>query len=202
MQRSFLIFGIAFVSLMAGALFYAARMPVERSPQPETQAPAPDASESGIFPAFTLADLEGGQHELSEWDGSYRLLNFWATWCAPCRREIPLLKRFQDEHGANGFQVIGIAVDFADAVSAYAADANFNYPVLVGQEDAMAVAETSGIEFIGLPFTMIVGADGQLLSSHIGEIFEDDLAHIVEVINLLDAGEIDRDGAREALYAL
>lgn len=202
MQRSFLVFGIAFIALMTGALFYAARIPVELSQEVATGSPPPDAADVGIFPSFMLSDIEGAAHELSEWDGKHRLLNFWATWCAPCRREIPLLKQFQDEQGSSGFQVIGIAVDFADAVSAYAADTNFNYPVLVGQEDAMAVAETSGIEFIGLPFTMIVAADGQLLSSHIGEIFADDLAHIVEVFELLDAGEIDRDGAREALNTL
>jgi len=98
--------------------------------------------------------------------------------------------------------VIGIAVDFADAVTDYAKAAEFNYPILIGQEDAMAVAETSGVEFIGMPFTMIVAADGELLNAHIGEIVDGDLEHIVRVLNLLDSGEIDRASARKALNFL
>ena len=138
---------------------------------------------------------------MGEWAGKHRLLNFWATWCAPCRREIPLLKTFQEAHG-DRYQVIGIAVDFVEPVQAYAEETDFNYPVLVGQEDAMAVAETSGIEFIGMPFTMIVAADGELLNAHIGEILESDLEHIVEVIDKLDSGEFDHQAARAALNSL
>jgi thiol-disulfide isomerase/thioredoxin len=187
---------------MAGALFYAARIPVE------TQAPAPAVAaepanaNAPIFPSFKLVDIDGAERDFSEWEGKHRLLNFWATWCAPCRREIPLLKVFQDEHGGNGFQIIGIAVDFPDQVAAYAEEAQFNYPILVGQEDAMAVAETSGVEFIGMPFTMIVAADGELLNTHIGEILDSHLEHIVRVLTLLDNGEIDKASAREALNFL
>ena len=185
---------------MAGALFYAARLPVQ-APEPPT-APEPESVadlEGPVYPDFALPDLEGNQRNFVEWKGKHTLLNFWATWCAPCRREIPLLKAFQDEHGPDGIQVIGIAVDFPDMVASYAEATKFNYPILIGQEDAMAVAETSGIEFVGLPFTMIVSADGELLNAHIGEIVEADLEHIVEVLNLLDAGEIDKAAARKAL---
>ena len=70
------------------------------------------------YPAFTLADLEGEQREFSEFNGRHRMLNFWATWCAPCRREIPLLKEFQSEQDEDGILVMGIAVDFAEEVAA------------------------------------------------------------------------------------
>jgi thiol-disulfide isomerase/thioredoxin len=199
-QRSFLIVAAAFVALLAGALFYAARFPV--GAPPPVEAPVTQALEIVSHPEFTLPDLDGVERRLSEWDGRHRLLNFWATWCAPCRREIPLLKAFQDEHGEDGFQVIGIAVDFAEDVADYALDAQFNYPVLVGQEDAMAVAETSGVEFIGMPFTMIVAADGELLNAHIGEIHQEELDHIVEVLARLDRGEIDNPTARDELATL
>ena len=208
MHRSFLVFGVAFIALMAGALFYAARMPVEDKAPVTAVAPAetadsgaPAPSAGPVYPAFSLPDLEGNTREMSEWSGKHRLLNFWATWCAPCRREIPLLKAFQDAHD-DRYQVIGIAVDFLDPVQAYAEETDFNYPVLIGQEDAMAVAETSGIEFIGMPFTMVVAADGELLNAHFGEILESDLEHIVEVIDRLDTGEIDRNAARDALKSL
>ena len=200
MQRSFLVFAMAFVALMAGALFYAARYPVATTvPVAPVNTPAAVVMDGPVFPAFQLTGLDGNQHDFSQWAGKHRLVNFWATWCAPCRREIPLLKTFQEEYGENGFHVIGIAVDFADQVAKYAESVQFNYPVLVGQDDAMAVAEISGIDFIGLPFTMIVASDGELLNSHIGEIVEADLEHIVRVLTMLDNGEIDKDSARKAL---
>jgi thiol-disulfide isomerase/thioredoxin len=159
-HRSILIFAVAFIALMAGALFYAARIPVQTAvPEPVAEPAAEAGAYAPVYPSFKLTDIDGAERDFSEWQGKHRLLNFWATWCAPCRREIPLLKAFQEEHGEN-FLIIGIAVDFPEQVSAYAETAEFNYPILVGQEDAMAVAETSGVEFIGMPFTMIVAADG------------------------------------------
>ena len=207
MQRSFLIFATAFIAMMAGVLFYAARIPVENQ-QPAASAEQAAAEVTAapafepVFPTFELPDMDGNMRSMDEWSGTVRLLNFWATWCAPCRREIPLLKSFQDQHGDEGFQVIGIAVDFPDQVAAYAVDAEFNYPIVVGEEDAMAVAETSGIEFIGMPFTMIVAADGELLNAHLGEILEEDLEHILDVFAELESGAIDKQGAREALSSL
>ncbi len=148
---------------------------------------------------FALPDLEGTVRQLSEWNGKGRLVNFWATWCAPCRREIPLLKKTQEAHGADGVQVIGIAVDFPEQVVAYAEEAQFNYPILVGQEDAMAAAEASGIDFIGMPFTMVLAPNGELLKTHIGEIVEVHIESIVAVFKDLKSGKIDIEGARAAL---
>jgi peroxiredoxin len=99
-------------------------------------------------------------------------------------------------------QVIGVAVDFIEQVAAYAEDAEFNYPILVGQEDAMAAAEATGIDFIGMPFTMIVAPDGQLIKTHLGEIVEEHLELIVEVFERMRTGELDIAGARSVLGAL
>jgi thiol-disulfide isomerase/thioredoxin len=129
-------------------------------------------------------------------------VNFWATWCAPCRREIPLLKSTQAAHAANNLQVIGIAVDDLEPVQIYAEETDFNYPILIGQEDAMAAAEASGLDFIGLPFTMIIAPGGELLKTHIGEIVELHIEKILQVFEQLEAGEIDLAGARGALKAL
>ena len=151
---------------------------------------------------FSLPDVSGSVRESSEWHGKARLINFWATWCAPCRREIPLLKKTQETYGADNVQVIGIAVDFQEDVAAYAEEAQFNYPILVGQEDAMAIAETSGIDFIGMPFTMIVAPSGELIKAHIGEIVESHIEQIIAVFADLENGSIDIAGAREALGTL
>ena len=152
--------------------------------------------------AFTLPDLHGVERKLSEWDGEARLVNFWATWCAPCRREIPLLKKLQDDKFEQRLQVIGVAVDFMEDVVAYAEEARFNYPVLVGQEKAMAAAESSGVDFIGLPFTMVIAPDGTLVVTHMGEIKQEHVDHISSVMRDLRSGVLDLAGARHELSAL
>ena len=151
---------------------------------------------------FVLPHIDGSERRLSDWDGESRLVNFWATWCAPCRREIPLLKQLQTEKPEKGLQVIGIAVDYMEDVRAYAEDAQFNYPILVGQEEAIEVAEASGVEFIGLPFTMVISPDGTLVATHMGEIMQPHVDRIAEVMQDLESGAIDLETARRELQSL
>jgi peroxiredoxin len=186
---------VTLAALLVAAAFGGYWLQTQREPG---EAPIPP--EERI--AFTLPDLDGRSRNLDEWRGKALLVNFWATWCAPCRREIPLLKRTQEAHGSELLQVIGIAVDYTEDVDAYAETADFNYPILVGQEDAMAAAESSGIRFVGLPFTMVISADGQLIKTHMGEIVESHIEQIVEVLDRLQQGELDVAGAREALGRL
>lgn len=189
----------AFVALMAGALLYSARIPVEKA----QEKPALETTLEVVqYPQFTLKDLDGEDREFSQWQGRHRLLNFWATWCAPCRREIPVLKAFQEQQGEDGILVMGIAVDLMEEVLVYAEAAAFNYPILVGEEDAMAVAESSGIEFIAMPFTMIVSRDGEYLGAYLGELHESELADIDNILTRLDAGEITNDEAKGAIELL
>ncbi len=205
MSRVMLIFGVALLALMAGALFFRAGV---HAPAPPVAVPAPapattpQALEVVSHPEFELPDIDGKTRTFAEWDGRNRLINFWATWCAPCRREIPLLKDFQEQQAGNGFQVIGIAVDFPEEVAAYAETAEFNYPVLIGQQDAMAVAETSGIEFIGMPFTMFVASDGEYVGAYIGELHQEHLDGLVDIMTRLDRSEISKDEARAQIELL
>lgn len=192
---------IAIVAAIAGSLFFFSQQPNVTEPVVVAAEPAivEETPAATTHVSFELDGLDGTKRQFSEWDGKHRIVNFWATWCAPCRREIPLLKAFQEQHGADDFQVIGIAVEFPEPVIAYAEDAQFNYPILVGEQDAMAVAESSGISFIGLPFTMIVAKDGTLVGAHMGEIHQQHLDDIVRVMKQLDATEIDIEEARTSL---
>ena len=189
---------MAFLALMAGALFYAARLPMEQPATPPT-ASTPKVVK---YPEFTLKDLDGNDRAFAEFHGRHRLLNFWATWCAPCRREIPVLKAFQTEQGDDGILVMGIAVDFVEEVARFAEEIQFNYPVLVGEQDAMAVAESSGVPFVAMPFTMIVARDGEFLAAYLGELHRKELNEIDNILGRLDAGDFDANTARKALERL
>jgi thiol-disulfide isomerase/thioredoxin len=195
--------------LIAGVVFY-----LGQSSQP---AGMPQAAENVAAPLlvteaaseaverrieFSLPDLDGTVRNIADWNGKARLINFWATWCAPCRREIPLLKSTQAKHAADNIQIIGIAVDEVEPTRNYAAEAEFNYPILVGQEEAMQAAAASGVDFIGMPFTLIVAPGGELLATHIGEIVESHIELILEVFAQLEAGDIDLAAARNALRDL
>jgi thiol-disulfide isomerase/thioredoxin len=139
--------------------------------------PPPQAAE--FAPGFTLPDLEGRPRSSGEWDGTIRVVNFWATWCPPCIREIPLLIDIQREHAANGVQVLGIAIDDTDAVVNFAADFEFNYPVLVGEEEAMDLGHQFLEGFIGLPFTAFTDRSGRIFRVHTGELHREQIEAIL-----------------------
>ena len=147
---------------------------------------------------FQLPDLDGNIHHSSEWQGKAKLINFWATWCAPCRREIPLLNKTQYTYEKD-LQIIGIAVDFVDDVKAYEKEMPFDYPILVGQENAIAIAEAAGIEFIGLPFTMIISAKDELIKTHLGEIKDQHITKIIDILRRIETQELTIDSARNIL---
>ena len=163
---------------------------------PEATVTQVKVSERNFLDEFELIDLNNVMTHSSKWNGQYKLINFWATWCAPCRREIPLLNNTQKEYQDMSVQIIGIAVDVLDDVIAYSEETPFEYPVLVGEEEAIAIAENANIEFIGLPFTMLVDDQNEIIKTHLGEIKEHHIDMLTEVIRGMQRGKISVEEAK------
>lgn len=150
----------AAVSALAGAAGYftAQQMRAARHTEVATSAPV----------AFTLLDVEGRLHSSGEWKGRLVLLNFWATWCPPCREEIPLLVEAQRRHGGAGLQVIGVAFDSAAEVTTFARGQGINYPLLIGGDQFLAIMGQHGNRSGSLPYSVLLGRDGAIVAQKLG----------------------------------
>jgi thiol-disulfide isomerase/thioredoxin len=127
---------------------------------------------------ITLPDPDGKDQAIAQWKGKVLVVNFWATWCAPCREEMPMFMRIQAEQGAK-VQFVGIAVDNADKVRDYAADLKLNYPTLIGGFGAMELSKTLGNSIMALPFTVIVDRSGKVAHTQLGPLKESQLRSIL-----------------------
>ncbi|GAC1635071.1 MAG: hypothetical protein NVS9B10_31180 [Nevskia sp.] len=144
----------------------------------------PDADDATLerLPAgLQFTDVDGKVHAVDEYRGKLLVINFWATWCGPCLHEIPALIKLQGDYGAKGFQLVGPAVDDPDEVRGQLKKLGFNYPVFVGESDAMLdlmtrLGNTSG----ALPFSVVVAPDGRILQRELGEFAPVELAGLIE----------------------
>jgi len=149
------------------------------------------------LPDFSLEALAGGQQTIMSWPGKPLLINFWATWCGPCVREIPMLKEFQSSQ--TELQVVGIALDRRDPVVKFADTMQFNYPILIGDKGGYEAAAAFGVNVYAMPFTVFTGADGSVLGVHTGELHPEHLQELTAVIAELRDGKIDVPMARKRL---
>ena len=131
---------------------------------------APDPAAAAALAALTLPDPAGKEQRLDQWRGKVLVVNFWATWCAPCREEMPEFIKAQRELGAKGLQFVGIAVDQADKVEQYAKEIGLNYPALIGGFGAMELSKTLGNDKMALPFTIVVDRSGKVVHTQLGEL--------------------------------
>lgn len=162
---------------------------VKPAPEQTVAAPAPAAinppSDEVNINAIdiALASLGGEELSLAHWQGRPMIINFWATWCAPCRKEIPLLKALQDEFADDDLTIVGVAIDEMDEVKTYAEDADFNYPILVSEEGGVRMASAIGVVNFYVPITAFVDRNGAVKRIHTGEVKRDDaLMAINEII--------------------
>jgi thiol-disulfide isomerase/thioredoxin len=210
--------------LGAAAGFYSYRHYVARAPgaQPETvpmAAPTPpiEAAASGAdaegtaeapalkipeeVPDVKLADLQGTARSLRAIPGKTRLFNFWASWCEPCRREIPLLNALQSTHKADGLQIVGIAVDMRPAVDKFLKFTPLHYLVLVGEEEGMEAAQKFGME-LALPFTVFADAQNRIVAIKLGELHRDEAEAILAQVQKLNAGQVSLEASRASISTL
>lgn len=129
-------------------------------------------------PDFTLKDLDGMPRSIVEWEGQVILLNFWAPWCKPCREEMPMLVQLQQDFGARGLQVLGLAIDDPEPVRHYAAEMPINYPLLADLVPALKVQEAYGDT--RLPYSVLIDRQGRVVYRKAGELTRAEIEVLIE----------------------
>jgi len=145
----------------------------------ESRTAAPGGTAVSALTRAPFKDYAGQTETLERWKGKVVVVNFWASWCPPCREEIPGLARMQSRFGANGLQVVGIAVDSVDKARQAASELGVNYPVLIAGLETIDLTRRLGNRAGALPFTLILDRSGTLIASHLGILTEAQLAQIV-----------------------
>jgi thiol-disulfide isomerase/thioredoxin len=207
-QRLLLIF-IAILAGAAGSMTYRwwSRSQAEKQPPPLAQsqaeikpagqaagaAPAGDAELIGsLRPDYTLGSSEGERISAAEFDGKVVLVNFWATWCAPCREEMPMLAELHGELAGSGFEVVGIALDEVAQARDIATELGIDYPILVGSTDVMTVSQLYGNRSGTLPYSVLLDREGVIRWAYLGELKEAELRQ--EISGLLSTETLPGGG--------
>jgi peroxiredoxin len=171
------------VAVLAGGLGVFMSMDERAATSADEQTSTPSTPSTMIGrqrPDFTLPDVDGQSRSISEWDGSVVLVNFWATWCGPCREEIPLLIELQTMYEARGYKTLGIAVDDPKRVTAFADELGVNYPSLIAQRDVIALSKRYGNFAAVLPYTVIIDHTGVVRFAHLGLVKRESLISLLD----------------------
>lgn len=170
-RRTWLILALACLAAAGGWWLqngWANRMP----DQPPTPAGVKTFAAGDVASGYTLPDLQDHSTTLARWHGKVVVLNFWASWCVPCIKEMPMLARFQQAHAADGAQVVGVAMEQPQSAAAFVKRVGVDYPILVGI-DADPVPTTVFGDTAGLlPYSVLIGRDGRVLETRLGPLNE------------------------------
>jgi len=164
LRRTLLLAGVGGLAAAAGVVTHLVR--IGRFPG----GAAPDIGKTIL--ASSLSDLDGAPRNLSAFRGRILVVNYWATWCEPCREEIPMFVRLQQEYADKNVQFVGIAIDQVDKVREFAREIPINYPLVIGGMDALELSRQAGNKAGVLPYTVVLGRDGQLAVSLVGGLSE------------------------------
>jgi thiol-disulfide isomerase/thioredoxin len=193
-MRPAAVAGLVAVAASAGLTGYWLSV---RQPAPDVVPPSAAARQvPAELPDFTLADAAGQPRSIREWSGKSLIINFWATWCPPCRRELPLLNQLHADHAGEGFQVVGVAVDFREDVLAFMEETPIDYPMLIGEQDGLDAARAFGMDNLGFPFTVFTDRRGRVVTIHVGELHAPQAEAILSAIASVDADRLSLEAAR------
>jgi thiol-disulfide isomerase/thioredoxin len=211
LQRALTIALVVGVGLAAGFLSY--RLQSGRAPPPApARVPAPDADTAAgpdvpaplpvpsVVPDLTFPNLKGIPTSLRAFAGAPLIINFWATWCAPCRNEIPLLRDLRQRHRGQHLEVVGIALDFDSAVQQYLQTTLIDYPVLIGEQGGFTATQQFGVQAV-LPFSVFADSHSRIVAVKVGELHREEAEFILSEIGSLDLGQVGMEEAREAIEA-
>ena len=208
-----LLLAVALIGAAAGFLAYrlyprsvppAASLPPASAPAAAAAIPMPpvNAERPGKIPAevpdLKLADLAGKLHALRDGSARPHLYNFWATWCEPCRREIPLLNALQRRYRGDQLQVVGIAIDFRAAVKEFLRATPLDYALRVGEEDGYEAAQKFGMG-MALPFSVFSDAQDRIVAVKVGELHREEADTILGQMRQLQEGKITLQQARAGI---
>ncbi len=176
LRQVLLYTGIAILAVAAGVLLRGQLAGNDVASPPDT-AVATKGAEAILAASFP--DLEGNIQPVSQWRGKVMVVNFWASWCAPCREEIPEFISFQDKFRDKGLVFVGIAVDQKERAAAFSKEMGINYPVLVGDMKAIQIAGAAGNIQGALPFTVVIDRNGKIIGSKLGRLSESKLESMI-----------------------
>ena len=168
MSPRLLFSGVAVLAVAAGSVLWWATRTTDTPMAPETASQiAP-----GALLAASFSDTAGAPHALGEFQGKVLVLNFWATWCVPCREEMPAFARLQERWRGEGIQFLGLANDDAGKVERFGRELSINYPLWVGGDAVAELSRRLGNQLGVLPHTVIVDRDGRVLTGRVGPYSE------------------------------
>jgi len=139
-----------------------------------------DADETMSLANASFADLNGQTRKLAEWSGNVVIVNFWATWCGPCREEIPMFMEARKQYRQTGVEFVGIAIDQVSKVSQYAKDIGMTYPVLLAEADGLDLLRRLGNRSGGLPYTVVLNRTGVPVRRKLGALHRQELDAMIE----------------------
>ena len=210
LQRALAIVLVVGVGLAAGFVSYRlqsgrALAPPEASPPPDLDtATAPDVPAPlpvpSVVPDLSFPNLKGIPTSLRSFAGTPLIINFWATWCAPCRKEIPLLRDLRRRYRPQRLEVVGIALDFDTAVQQYLQKTPIDYAVLIGEQGGFAATQQFGVQAV-LPFSVFADSRSRIVAVKVGELHREEADFILSEIDSLDRGQVGMDEARAAIEA-
>jgi peroxiredoxin len=176
-QPAFLILlvVVALLAGMGGFGFYNLTGTVPETAPLRSEAPRSGDVKGMMRADFTLPDLAGELRHIGDWDGDVVLVNFWATWCPPCLREMPAFVEVQDAYRDRGLTIVAVAIDDEQAVRDFADTHALNFPVLLGQSGGMAVTRDYGNRQGALPYSVLLDRDGRIRFFQAGELHKETL---------------------------